>query len=692
MTPQSSESFPRRSARTQRFTLGRPRTFSVAADGSRVAFLRAQAGDDPVTCLWVLDVPNGEERLIADPRALGAHGDADLPPEERARRERTREGAGGVVAYACDRALRVATFALGGELFLADLTTGEVDGGATPGPVNDPRPDPTGTRIAYVCDGDIYVDGTRLAGDDDPDVTWGLPEFIAAEEMDRYRGYWWSPTGDMLAVARVDNRPVDVWHIADPAHPDRPPNAVRYPAAGTANADVSLHVVSLDGTAVEVTWDRAAFPYLVEVVWQAGHPLTLLVMTRDQRRSQVLTADAATGATSLVFEDTDDHWVEIVPGAPRWLDDGRLVTVADRDGWRRVLVDGKPATPDGMQVRAVKGVGTDVLFTASDEPLETHVWRCGADGHLTCITGVPGWHDAVSGGTTTVLVSSNLDADPRAVASTEGWQHEIASTAHQPRLEVRVTHAAVGERGLRTALLLPAGDHAPGSLPVLLDPYGGPHGQRVMNARTAYYASQWLADQGFAVIVADGRGMPGRGSAWEREVAGDLATAPLQDQVDALYGVAALHPELDLHRVGIRGWSFGGYLAALAVLRRPDAFHAAVAGAPVTDWRLYDTHYTERYLGTPQDNRDNYERTSLLPDASKLERPLLVIHGLADDNVVAAHSIRLSQALLEAGRPHTFLPLSGVTHMTPQEVVAENLLLLQVAFLKQTLGAGPSAH
>jgi dipeptidyl-peptidase-4 len=257
--------------------------------------------------------------------------------------------------------------------------------------------------------------------------------------------------------------------------------------------------------------------------------------------------------------------------------------------------------------------------------------------------------------------------------------------AETPGLELRVTHAAVGPRQLRTALLLPAGHHEPGSLPVLMDPYGGPHGQRVMSTRAAYYASQWLADQGFAVIVADGRGMPGRGSAWDRAVAGDLAGPPLEDQVDALHGVAALHPEVDLHRVGIRGWSFGGYLAALAVLRRPDVFHAAVAGAPVTDWRLYDTHYTERYLGTPREQPDNYERTSLLPEAARLERPLLIIHGLADDNVVAAHSLQLSQALLEAGRPHTFLPLSGVTHMTPQEVVAENLLLLQVAFLKQTL-------
>jgi dipeptidyl-peptidase 4 len=221
---------------------------------------------------------------------------------------------------------------------------------------------------------------------------------------------------------------------------------------------------------------------------------------------------------------------------------------------------------------------------------------------------------------------------------------------------------------------------------VLLDPYGGPHALRVQACRMDYLTAQWFASHGFAVLVADGRGTPARGPAWERAVAGDLASAPLEDQVDALHAAAAAEPRLDLSRVAIRGWSFGGYLAALAVLRRPDVFHAAVAGAPVTDWRLYDSHYTERYLGQPAEQPEAYRRSSLLADAARLERPLLLIHGLADDNVVAAHTLRLSAALLAAGRPHSVLPLSGVTHMTPQEVVAENLLLLQLAFLSAALG------
>jgi dipeptidyl-peptidase-4 len=242
-----------------------------------------------------------------------------------------------------------------------------------------------------------------------------------------------------------------------------------------------------------------------------------------------------------------------------------------------------------------------------------------------------------------------------------------------------------GRRELRAALLLPGGPVA-GPLPVLLDPYGGPHHRQVLAARDRFLVAQWFADQGFAVLVADGRGTPGRGPAWERAVHHDLAGPVLDDQVAALHAVAADHPELDLHRVAIRGWSFGGYLAALAVLRRPEVFHAAVAGAPVTDWRLYDTHYTERYLGHPDRHPDAYRRSSLLDDADRLRRPLLLIHGLADDNVLAAHTLRLSARLLAAGRPHSVLPLPGVTHLAVQEAVAENLLHLQLRFLRDALG------
>jgi dipeptidyl-peptidase-4 len=253
--------------------------------------------------------------------------------------------------------------------------------------------------------------------------------------------------------------------------------------------------------------------------------------------------------------------------------------------------------------------------------------------------------------------------------------------------EVRIL--TLGKRSLRGGLVLPR-DHIRGTkLPVLVDPYGGPHAQRVLSARSAWLEPQWLAEQGFAVLVVDGRGTPGRDPRWEREIYLDVAGPVLDDQIDALHAAAEIEPDLDLSRVGIRGWSFGGWLAALAVLRRPDVFHVAIAGAPVTDWGLYDTFYTERYLSTPQEQPDAYRFCSLLEDAPSLSRPLLLIHGLADDNVVAAHTLRLSQMLTESGRPHTVLPLTGVTHMTPQETVAENLLLLQVDFLNEHLRPRP---
>jgi len=329
--------------------------------------------------------------------------------------------------------------------------------------------------------------------------------------------------------------------------------------------------------------------------------------------------------------------------------------------------------------------GEEVLFAASTDPTEIQVCSWDVEGGVRALTTAPGVHTAAGSGTVRVVGSRTMRHD--GTVWTLG-DHVFESRAERPVLTPAVRLLTVGERELRVGVVLPR-EHEPGrSLPVLMDPYGGPHHQKVIADRQRWLDAQWLADQGFAVIVADGRGTPGRGLAWARAVKGDLATPALEDQIAALTEVAALEPDLDLGRVGIRGWSFGGFLAALAVLRRPDVFHAAVAGAPVTDWRLYDTHYTERYLGVEPDRADRtaYERSSLLDDAAALRRPLLLIHGLLDDNVMVVHTLALSQRLTESGRLHTVLPLTGITHMTPQESVAENLLVMQVEFLRRALG------
>ena len=702
-----TESFPRQQARTRGFTLGVPRAFQISPDGQRVIFLRSKAGGDPVNCLWELNLATGDERLVADPGALGAD-EENLPPQERARRERVRETAAGIVAFSTDRDATLAVFALSGQVYSVPLGVPQATPRLLPAktPALDPRINPAGRLVAYVHDGALR-DVNLATGEDrvvarEDGVTFGLAEFIAAEEMDRARGYWWAPDGSSILVERVDESPVRRWHIADPANPDREPAVVAYPAAGTPNAEVSLFIAARPGppeeagaTLTEVHWDRARFPYLVTAAW--GKDLLVVVQTRDQRSMRLF--NGLTGET--IREDTDPQWTDIIGGVPAQLDDGSIVWTEISEDTRRLIVakpgelaGAAPVTPAGLQVRQILGTdGGDVLFQASTEPTEAGVWRYGPGG-LREVATAPGVHTATATGGTTVLLSRTMESPrPRISLTREGAAAgTVASHAERPSLPLPAPRFLdAGPAGIRTAVLFPSW-HEPGTkLPVLMDPYGGPAAQRAVKAAGVFLTAQWFAEQGFAVVVADGRGTPGRSPSWDRAIAGDFATPALEDQVTALAAAAEQFADLDTDRVAMRGWSHGGYLSALAVLRRPDVFHAAIAGAPVTDWRLYDTHYTERYLGDPAANPAAYAVSSVNEDPERavatVVRPLLIIHGLADDNVFVAHSLRLSSALLAAGYPHRVLPLSGVTHMTPQEVVAENLLLLQVAFLREALGA-----
>lgn len=692
-----TDSYPRLAARTLRFTLGIPRNLTVSPDGSTVRFIRTPDGVTRTGQLWELDVETGTESLLVDPQDVLGGADEDLSDEERSRRERSRESAGGLVSYAVDETGRWACFTLSGRLFSVHLGAKAVRELPSGGTVIDPRLDPTGRHVAYAtAEGELRV--VDVAGDHDRALVspthdtevWGRAEFIAAEEMDRFRGFWWSPDGRSLLVERYDDAPVQTWHIADPANPDRPAVEQRYPAAGTPNSTVSLWHVPLEGgEPVEVDWDHEAFEYLARVDWSAGSDPVIQVLSRNQRSSLVLDVDPVTGATRTARELHDDAWVEL-SAAPRRDAEGRLITLEDTGDRRRVCVDGSPISDDTWQVRSIVDVDDrGVLVTASGEPTEIHLVRFALDGTPEVLTDGNAVHGAVVGGETTVIVRSELDATATTVTVNAPGRdpRPIRVLAETPPLAPRVELVRLGDRELRAAVLFPR-DHVRGSrrLPLLMDPYGGPHAQRVLASGRMFLEAQWMADQGFCVVVADGRGTPGRGSAWEREIHHRFADVTLADQVDAVEAVAVMFPDdVDAARVGITGWSYGGYLAALAVLARPDVFHAAVAGAPVTEWRLYDTCYTERYLGHPDEVPEVYDANSLLPLAPRLERPLMLIHGLADDNVVAAHTLRLSSALLAAGRTHTVLPLSGVTHMTPQEEVAENLKLIQMEFLRQQL-------
>lgn len=800
--------FPRLRARTLRFGCGAPRSAQTVGDGSRALFLRSDGPEDLVTALWLSwfdESGEHHETKLADPRELlGATADSeDVPAEEKARRERAREGGTGIVGYSADDDGNRIVFTINGRLFLTDIDWNDETGAPEPHtrelagewldedpamytPVLNPRIAPDGEHVLYTTGSYLMlVDiggelGDRITAvygvsvedeDGNPaENTWkiGLAEFVAGEEMDRYDGFWWAPDSQHVLFESFDTADEPTWYISDPADPEKPDAGRRYPRALTRNADVYLTVITLafdendryagiTGNA-DVDWDREAYEYVAAVNWRRGHDPLVLVQNRRQTRDQVLEvaveADgAALGATRVLEEHANEQWIDLVHGTPAYTPDGRLVCSLNdmATDTNRLTMDGRPFTPAGWNVRTVLAVtDEDVLAVVQRAPeIATEVPRAwagsgaasdaeslfgghdarsfdvvsmGYDGSVAPITTEPGqWtasrgargmvvsgrdmrsararmrhivtRRAVGGVTDAVIAANTSDA----ANTTDITAADITSTAAEPGFTPNVTFTRLGEHRLYTAIIAPSPSspyaHAD-KLPVLMKPYGGPGFQQVVASQSFYWEGQWWADQGFLVVTADGRGTTGRGPAWDRAIFENMKGVTLADQIEAVNAlpeaVSRLNadgrrpgvPAPDLDKVCMIGWSYGGFLSALAVLDAPNVFKAACAGAPPTDWTLYDTHYTERYLGL---DPDVYYRNGIVQDAPKLERPLMLIHGFADDNVTIAHSLRLSQALMAAGRPHTFLPLTGITHMTNDETVAENLLTLQCDFLRDAL-------
>ena len=800
--------FPRLRARTLRFGCGAPRSAQTVGDGSRALFLRSDGPEDLVTALWLSwfdESGEHHETKLADPRELlGATADSeDVPAEEKARRERAREGGTGIVGYSADDDGNRIVFTINGRLFLTDIDWNDETGAPEPHtrelagewldedpamytPVLNPRIAPDGEHVLYTTGSYLMlVDiggelGDRITAvygvsvedeDGNPaENTWkiGLAEFVAGEEMDRYDGFWWAPDSQHVLFESFDTADEPTWHISDPADPEKPDAGRRYPRALTRNADVYLTVITLafdendryagiTGNA-DVDWDREAYEYVAAVNWRRGHDPLVLVQNRRQTRDQVLevavAADgAALGATRVLEEHANEQWIDLVHGTPAYTPDGRLVCSLNdmATDTNRLTMDGRPFTPAGWNVRTVLAVtDEDVLAvvqraheiapevpdawadTAATESVfgdhdarSFDVVSIDYNGTITPVTTDPGQWTASRGERGIVVSGRDMRSARAQMRHILGEQSAtIASTAAEPGFTPNVTFTRLGEHQLYTAIIAPSPEspyaHAE-KLPVLMKPYGGPGFQQVIASQSFYWEGQWWADQGFLVVTADGRGTTGRGPAWDREIFEDMKDVTLADQVEAVNALpeavarlnadvesraaqpaagdqadAENHPPAlratsrqreaipmpDLDKVCMIGWSYGGFLSALAVLDAPNVFKAACAGAPPTDWTLYDTHYTERYLGL---DPDVYYRNGIVQDAPKLERPLMLIHGFADDNVTIAHSLRLSQALMAAGRPHTFLPLTGITHMTNDETVAENLLTLQRDFLRDAL-------
>lgn len=713
------DDFLRLSASTARYTYGAPRAFAFGDDGRLLWFLRSTGPTDPFDSLWVLDTATGTESCLADPRELCPE-PGELPAAERRLRERIRLVAAGIGSYALSGDGRRAVFALYGRLYeVTAEATGEVTGavtaeatGAVPGevtevpaevpalrtgqpaplpaagPALDPRPNADGSRTAYVSADVLYVTpGGRVSPDDG--ARWGVAEFAAAEELGRSRGHWWSPDGLTLLAARVVESALQRRYFADPAQPDLPAEDFAYPEAGGPNADVQLWVLGPDENRIRIDWDAGTYPYVSDAGWESPEEILLTVQDRLQQNVLLLSADPATGQTRELSRTTHVHWVDPLPGTPARLPDGRMLTSADSaSGAARALaVDGEPLTGDGIQVRRVAGVheGRLLIEAGLRDPAEQQVLLLDpATGEQTPLADGPGVHSVQAGAGTLLLTSADTDGIRRLVRTADGREFTPADLSQPLPYRVTPLLERVTEHRVPTALVLPR-DHVPGRrLPVLMDGYGGPGFQDVSAEPRRWQARQWWADQGFAVVTVDNRGTPYVSPAFTHAMYRGFSEVTLEDQVAALQALGARHPDLDLGRVGVRGWSYGGYLSAMAVLRRPDVFHAAAAGAAPTDFRYYDTAYTERYLGLPQEHPEVYDRDSLLPDAPKLTRPLLLVTGLADDNVHPSHTLRLSQALTDAGRPHQLLALPGVTHMTP-DGTREKIMALELEFFKKQL-------
>jgi dipeptidyl-peptidase-4 len=695
---------------TRRFTRGTPQRATLTKDGKAVLFLRSAAADTKQS-LFEMDVATGTLREVVTPESLD-RGPEHLSAEERARRERMRITASGFTSFELSHDGATVLVTLSGRLYAVDRASGAsraIDTGK--GAVIDPHLSPDGQLVAYVQDDDVHVAPVQAGRAGQPrkafavtrggteDRPHGLADFAASEELGRFRGFWWSP--DSRSILFEDSEAAALPHlvIADPGRPDAAASRVAYPRAGTVNAILHFGIVAVaaPGKVTWVDWDRAAMPYVAGVSWGSwgeAAPPSLVALDRLQKNMALLVVDPRTGKTREAIREHDDAWVNAL-GPTRWLPDGSaFFWRSERDGDDRL---GLVPAHDAAAVRWLTPAGTQVSGLVDvDATRRVAIVETTTDGLHYEVDSVP-----LDGGPLTPVarrsdgaVSASFDdshdvflareTSPTAparlvVRSLDGrTARDVPSVAAVPPLP-RIEYLDVGPDRAHVALVRPR-SYVPGARYPLIDAaYGGPHVEVVSLDARSMLMPQWMADATGAIVVAiDARGTPGRGRAWERAIAGKLGDVPLEGHIDVIRALVKDHPEIDGSRVGVYGGSFGGYFSALAVLRHPDVYTAAVAIAPVTDWHNYDTAYTERFMGLPDANAAAYDAQSVVvaaraPATGAKAPELLIIHGTADDNVYFFNSLQLVDALAKTGRPFGFMPLVGQTHQFASPEATEAL-------------------
>ena len=713
--PPISTEFPLQFAKTRGFSLGDPRAMTPTEDGRFVLFLRSTASD-PRSSLWEVDVATGATRELLRPDSLAA-GPETLTAEEKARRERQRIRGGGFTFFEASRDGAVIVVALSGKLYVWKRATGKARELPTGPGVIDPHLSPDATKLAYVRDNDVYVlsiEGdaggkpvaiTRGGTQNNPH---GVAEFMAQEEFYRHRGFWWSPDGSEILYEEADLSKVERWTLADPGKPEAPPQIVAYPKTGTPHAVVRLAVAQVrapTSPARKITWDIERYPYLVSVTWPKNAPLTLYVIDRAQRRGALLAVDAKTGGTKALLTEEDAAWLGFDITVPRWLPDGSaFLWSTERNGdWELELRDRQGAkistvAAQAMGYRSLVGLDAEkkvAYVRASVEPIRDEIWAAPLDGAAPqpISRNADSAFDASFGHSPRLF--SFLEGTPGGerrfgVRSVDGKVNiAIPSEAEAPPFKTNIEYTKIGKDEYRAAIIRPRSFDKRRRYPVIDYIYAGPGTCMVSSDARRYLQQQWLADTTQSILVAiDVRGSGRRGRAWERAFHGHFGELAIDGHAGAIGELAKTYPEMDATRVGVYGWSHGGYSTAMAILRRPDVFKAGVSGAPVADLRDYDA-LMERFLGLVPNPA--YDESSLLtwaarpPTVASPARPLLLIHGTADDNVYLVHSLRFAEAMARAGRPMEFMPLIGQTHMISDPDAAAAVAKRTAEFFREHL-------
>jgi dipeptidyl-peptidase-4 len=666
-----------------------PGRVAFTPDGKGVTYLFSEEGN-LVRSLWRYDIASGERAVLAGPPPASTD-ERELSREEELRRERARLRELGVTDYqfATEAPQPVLLVPGGGRLYVAvgDAPLCELNG--TEGAI-DPQFSRDGTQVGFVRGGELWVcpvaggEPRKLTTGAEDGLTNGLAEFIAQEELDQDRGYWWSPDGSRIAYICADSRHIPDYAIVHQGKNDVEAEHHRYPLAGAANAVLRLGVVEL---ATDTTTWMDLGPeqdiYVARVGWRPDGALTALSLSRDQRTLTLLAFDEAGASTALLREHAEP-WINL-NGDTRFLDSGGFVWTSEQSGYRHIYLRDQA----GLELRALTGgewvvtgvVGVDeasrmVFFMATrDSVLERHLYAVSLDGgEIRKLTDEPGYHGAVvaKDGKRFIDHWSSREHGPRVVlrnvdgsVAAELFVNEGAAASKLGLEPPEFMEMTVGD-GVRLhgAIYRPPALEAGQRYPVIVSVYGGPHAQRVADdwSMTVDLRAQYFAQQGYVVFKLDNRGSASRGLAFEATIADRMGTVEVDDQVAGVRALAKL-PYVDASRVGMYGWSYGGYMTCMAMMKAPDVFKTGVAGAPVTDWDGYDTGYTERYMGTPQSNPEGYHDSSVLTHAAKLKGKLLLVHGMTDENVHFRHTARLIVALTEAGKDYDLVVFPEERHM-----------------------------